>query len=681
MRTILDFETRSTVDLRKSGAYLYSVHPSTRVTCTAWKERADRLHTLLPFEMMTLHWKLLPAHIQRDWMLSARQGVVVAHNAGFERAIYENVLVARQGWPAIDPSRWRCTAARAATCALPRALGDVGAVLQLTTQKDKGGMIAMQRTCKPTRDWNDWNKKGRHLGQPEPEQFISPDSHAHVFEELYRYCGQDVLTEELLDKKLPDLTDDEFAVWQFNLELNFRGYRVDEAAIRKIVAILESEEKVKLRELDELTMGLITKPGARASILEFLAVEGTVLPDIRANTVADALEGKKLSPIGRQLLELRKTLSKTSTRKYQAFLNRLHRDGRVRDNLLYHGASTGRDSGTGVQIQNFPRPVISIPKDRPYAPIKNIHECDPDTLKLLYGDNLSYLFSSVLRNMVIPSEGMELFVADYSKIEVAGGWWISDNEPGLKILRMGGDPYKHLASINTGKHYEEIDDEGEERQLAKHQILGCQYGMGWEKFQRTGRELHRLELSEAQSREAVSQYRQTFPKVQVFWRTIERAAIQAVNSKFRKVSFPYGAFIYERDYLWMVLPSGRKIAYHKPQIIWRANQYTHEEEQSLEFWGVNSRTKKWTLERTWGGVLMENMVQAVVRDLLMQAQLRLREVGYHGLFAVHDEIVAEAPVGQGTIEQFIRIICERPKWANEKLPIEAKGYKAERYRK
>jgi DNA polymerase len=437
-----------------------------------------------------------------------------------------------------------------------------------------------------------------------------------------------------------------------------------------------------LKELDELTMGLILRPGARARILEFLALEGTVLPDIRANTVQDALESGKLTETGKQLLELRKVLSKTSTRKYQSFIDRGDSsDHRVRDISMYHGASTGRDSGTGVQIQNFPRPVIDINRNRPYQPVEDARNCDSEFLKLLYGDNLSLLFSSILRNMVIASPGMELFVADFSKIEVVVGWWLCNNEPGLSILHAGGDPYKRLAAMNTGRRYEDIDDDGLERQLAKRQILGCMYGMGWEKFQRTAIEQDRLSLSDDQSKTAVKQYRTTFPKVPGFWREIENAAIAAVRAKNHRVQFPHGAFAMDSGYLWMVLPSGRRIAYHSPRIVWRVNEYSGEEQETLEFMGVNSRTKHWTTERTWGGVLFENLVQAVARDLMMYRLAPMIRAGYRPLITVHDEIVAERERGRGSLSEFIGILCERPQWADSKLLLEAKGYVNERYRK
>lgn len=372
-RITLDFETRSACDLKSAGAFKYSLDPSTQPTCLAFKISGKPTLYFLNFKMVNRSWKSLPLDLRTLWLNFITRGFLFsAHNAFFETVIYKNILVARYGWPDIPFKQFRCTAAKAAACALPRSLEGAGAALNLTTQKDKRGYSAVMQTCKPTRQWNDYQKakeevsRGTKLGkrrlnllnQPEPPKFLEPDASPGVWGTLYTYCKIDVKTEELLDETLPDLTPFEQEVWFLNQKINWRGLKVDIPVTRKIVEIMEEESKLKLEELDELTVGLVTKPGARQSILDFLRMDGVELPDIRAKTVEDALAGDDLSEDSRRLLEIRKALSKTSTKKYQSFLNRANEDGRVRDILLYHGASTGRDSGTGIQPQNFPRPLI-----------------------------------------------------------------------------------------------------------------------------------------------------------------------------------------------------------------------------------------------------------------------------------------------------------------------------------
>lgn len=716
-RVTKDFETRSMVDLKKAGAYKYSLDPTTQPTCLAFKILGEPTVYFLDFKMINTPWAKLPDKLKNLWRRLIVEGYQFsAHNSFFERCIYDNILVRRYGWPQIPPRQRRCTAAKAAACSLPRKLEEVGSVLKLRIQKDKLGYVAMMATCKPTRAWNEWKKAnddiaaGKRLTAkriakaeaPEPPVFIEPDTHPEVFETLYKYCKIDVRTEELVDLALPDLIPSEQEIWFQNQMLNWRGLRIDIPTVEKIVGIMAVESKRKLEDLDTLTMGLVTKPNSVKSIMEFLALEGVELPNLRKQTVEDALAGFGLSDDMRELLEIRKALSLTSTKKYQTFLARANEDHRVRDILLYHGASTGRDTGTGIQPHNFPRGLIKVSKNRPYAAVENVIECDPEMLKLLYGDSFGILFSALLRNMIIPSEGHELFVADFSKVEVAVLWWLAGNTPGLKVLLGDLDPYKYQAAKNTGKPYIEIADEGDERQLGKAQILGCGFGMGGPKFQKTAWDMYRLKLTLKQSRQAVIDYRDANPAVPEVWKAYERAAIDVVKEggerRAGKCRFIYDPRKYYGGvrFLWIILPSGRPLAYADPQIAWRVRQYevietnakgeeilvtkTSNPMETLEFWAVNSKTKKWSIERTWGGTLAENITQATARDLMMPGMVRLEKRGYRGLLMVHDEGITEKPIGTGSVEEFVDILCEVPPWA-QGMPISAKGWKGPRYRK
>lgn len=700
-RLTMDFETRSRCNLKTAGAYKYSLDPSTQPTCLAFKFYDSKKIYFLDFDLVNTPWRDLPEKLKNLWRNAIANGFQFsAHNAFFETCIYKNILVKRYGWPDIPFRQFRCTAAKAASCALPRNLEGAGEAMKLRTQKDKRGYVAMMATCKPTRRFNDFGKmvasieyrlnRGLALTKRQlswqrdktkfdkPKEFLEYEDNPEIWQTLYTYCKIDVRSEEELDRSLPDLNHQEQEIWFLNQKLNWRGLRIDIPTVNKIIGIMEIESSKKLKELDSLTMGLVTKPGARKSILEFLALDGIILPDIKAKTVDDALAGEGLSDDMRRLLEIRKALSKTSTKKYQSFVNRAMPDERCRDILLYHGASTGRDTGTGIQPHNFPRGAIKFDKDRPYEPVENIVTEDADMLRILYGESLAILFSSVLRNMIIPGVGKELFVADFSKIEVAVLWWLADNVPGLKILRSGKDPYKYMAAANTGRAYETIVDDGDDRQLGKAQVLGCGFGMGWEKFQSTAFDQYRLKLSDDQAKNAVSNYRTANPAVPILWKAYEQAAIEAVRNPGQAIHSGKCILIHEDNFLWVTLPSGRKLAYRDPQISMRETDYGPRE--TLEFWAVNSKTKKWNLERTWGGTLTENIVQATARDLMMPAMLRLEKAGYQALLMVHDEGICEKEIGKGTIGEFVKILCEPPAWAKG-LPLEAKGWKGPRYRK
>lgn len=689
-RVTLDFETRSCSNLKLEGAFKYSKDPTTQPTCLAFKAYFDTTVYFLPFQVVNRHWNDLPEQFREMWLRYIEEGYEFsAHSAFFEQCIYYNILVKRLGWPSIPRDRWRCTAAKAAACALPRNLEGAGAAMKLSTQKDKRGYAAMMKTCKPTKQWNDWNKVDKQkpawtkreqkiMERGEPPMFLEPDAAPDVWSTLYTYCKIDVRTEELLDRSLPDLIPTEQEIWFLNQKLNWRGLRIDIPTVKKIVAIMEVESKSKLKELDTLTMGLVTKPGARKSILDFLALEGIELPDIRAKTVDDTLQAGGLSPDMKRLLEIRKALSKTSTKKYWAMIHRAMPDDRVRDILLYHAASTGRDGGTGIQPHNFPRGVVAIDKADPYWYVNLVASEDSAWLKMLFGETLPMVFSSILRNMIVPSKGKELYVADFSKIEVAVLWWLANNTPGIKILRDGKDPYKYMAAENTGRKYEEIADEGDDRQLGKAQVLGCGFGMGWEKFKNTAFDQYRLKLTDEQAKNAVTNYREANSAVPTLWRALEDAALAVVERGYL-VEAGKCRFFKERNFLWVELPSGRRLAYREPHITMRETDWGPR--KTLEFWAVNSKTKKWAVERTWGGTLTENIVQAVARDLMMPAMVRLEKKGYKALLMVHDEGLTEKTIGEGDLKEFTSIMCERPSWSDDNLIVEAKGWKGPRYRK
>jgi len=712
-KIVFDFETRSVSNLKREGAFKYGLDPSTQPTCLAFKIAGAPKVYFLDFKLVNAYWRDLPSSLKSLWQGFVNEGALfVAHNAGFETAIYKLILVGRYGWPDIPFNSFRCTAAKAAACGLPRSLEGAGSALNLNVQKDKRGFVAMMATCKPTKAYNAWLKAvyevdaGKRVSEkkralaysPPPKKFLEYDDNPQVWETLYEYCKIDILTEEALDNALPDLIESEQRVWFLNQQINWRGFRCDTSTIFKIKSIMDRDSKIKLEELDALTMGLVTKPGARASILEFLALEGIELPDIRANTVANALKNGDLPDDMRRLLTIRQELSKTSNKKYQAFLDRAHRiDDRCRDILLYCGAHTGRDAGTGINPQNFPRGLIKLPKDNPYSAINNVVAQNSDMLKLLYGDNLTILFSALLRNMLIPASGNEFFVADFAKIEVAVLWWMSGNKPGLDILNAGKDPYIYQAASNLNCDYDEVDLEGDSRQLGKAQTLGAGFGCAWKKFRDLANDQYGLKLTNRQAVDAIKSYREANKAVPEMWKALNDAAISTIETGKPSTACMCKLTL-SKGFLWIELPSGRKLAYLKPRIVWSAFQYEVLEvcsktgkdivvtrdgkpRKSIEYLGLAKNKKDLAWTRTHGGVLTENVVQACARDLMAHACLRLEAKKYQVVLTVHDEVISERKIGEGSLEEYIAIMTARPPWVNELLPIGASGWVGERYRK
>lgn len=735
IKVTVDFETISDVNLKKTGAYEYSMGQKTFATCFGIKaDNSPKLYFLDYYKMRT-HFRDLPQSFQQLWIdfVLDKSFIFSAHNAFFEQCIYNNILVNRFGWPMIELEKWRCTAAKAAAVAIPRNLQDAGAVMNLSVQKDFEGHRVMMKLCKPTAAWVKWKKevdkyakRGQddlvdQLHYEEPPQFYTPESAPEDYQKLYKYCKIDVLAEEKLDQSLPDLSPTEQKLWFLDQRINWRGVQVDMPVVRKISAIMEKESRIMGKELDVLTMGLVSSGNARNQILEFLRLEEIEMPDLKAKTVDEFLKNGKVTGDAKKLLEIRRALSKASTAKYQKFLLCAESDGRVRDLFLYHGASTGRWGGKNVQPQNFPRGVI---KDIDEA-ISRIKTCSVEDLKLLYGENLMPLFSSVLRGMFIASPGHELFVEDLSTIELRVLWWLAGHTEGLKRIAQGVDPYKHRASAIFKKSVLEIDD-GDERQTGKAAELGCGFQMGWKKFIKAAFDVYGVKVTEEIARLAVTSYREDNYPVVELWENYNNAAIMAAENPGKAYRVGRVRFYSKSGFLWIELPSGRKLAYASPSVTLDTTYVmTHPETEDviyapslaaaqeakalgykksnefkskrLKYWAVNHKAKKedcvipkWTREATYGGKITENVVQAVARDVLAEILVRAEEKGFLELMHSHDENVAEAPKGKfkTAIDSKGNIYCPEyrevmqtvPAWAKG-LPLKSGGWVGERYKK
>lgn len=733
-KVTVDFETRSRANLKQVGAYEYSMCKSTIASCFCVKEHGQK-PMLLRFAHMQQPWEKIPERFRIQWLKwIAGPYLFSAHNAFFEQCIYKNVLVKRFGWPVVPPEKWRCTAAKAAALAIPRNLAGAGAVMNLRVQKDYEGHRIMLKLCKPTSRFVAWQKnydkylsRGQHdlieqLMEDKPDEFWSPDTAPEDYLKQDKYCVDDVLTEELLDDALPDLNEFEQKLWYLDQKINFRGVAVDMAAVKKISAIMAAESKTMNRELDVLTMGLVSSGNARNQILDFLELEGIELPDLKAKTVDDFLKEGKVTGDAKKLLEIRRALSKASTAKYKKFLGCAASDGRVRDLFLYHGASTGRWGGKNVQPQNCPRGVI---KDIEEA-IEHIKNESVDDLKLLYGANLMPLFSSVLRGMFVATKGKTLFVEDLSAIELRVLWWLAGHKKGLDLIRTGQDPYKHRAASIFGKLVIQIADDGDERQTGKAAELGCGYQMGWKKFITAAWDVYRVRVGAELAKKAVQSYREDNWPVVDLWDIYNNCAIFATENPGKVYRGGRCRFFVKNSFLFIELPSGRRLAYKDPSVYlgttWvMTNDDTEDtiycttvkdaqecldlgykkksefQSKRLKYFAINHKAKKadceipkWARETTYGGKLAENITQAVARDVLAEAIIVAEEKGFDVLMHSHDEMVSEAEHEKFTIAidkkgkqycpEYREILETPPHWAPD-LPLKASGWSGPRYKK
>lgn len=663
---IHDYETRSEADLKKTGAWEYAVHPSTRILCLAY--RSGTREELATAEIKTWSPAFSPT-APSDFMEMMLDPTItkVARNAGFEQAVARHVLpryVGGRGNPArilragIPPEQWTCTAALAATHALPRSLEGTCTVLKLPFQKDMVGHRLMLKMSKPRKatkhNSSKWHNKLSDLRR------------------LMEYCASDVAADTSAFLKLPPLIAREKEIWCLDQRINQHGFQVDRALVKAALKVREEEMGNFTREIRELTGGEVQTPGQRDVLLKWFASHGLVLENLQAKTVSDALEASgNLPPHVKRVLEIRSYSTKTSTKKYAALEARTRFDGRLRDILVYHAASPGRWGGSGFQPQNLPRGLI---KDS-IAASEVLATGDTDLIRLLYGEPMEVL-SSCLRNTIVAPKGRIFYCGDYAAIEARKLFWLAKHDAGVEAFHNNEPMYEQMAAIIYNVPLEKVTSEM--RFVGKQAVLGCGYGMGWKKFIGQCAQFG-VTVTEEVAKKAVYAYRDFHAPVPQLWKNYERAAVAAVLNPGKKYSINHTTWYMRGLFLYCVLPSGRRLAYYGPRVRYE-NTPWGEKRPVLYHWGVDSRTKKWVIQKTWGGTLTENVCQAMSRDFMAEAMLRLDRHGYTVVLSVHDELLCEHDEGKGSVEEFCALMATRPDWAAG-APVKVEGWTGNRYRK
>lgn len=660
-RCVLDIESRSEAPLKLVGVSQYARHKSTEIICISYKIGKSKTK---------LWWPILGEPIPEDLAeaLDDEDTILVAHNVPFEWSMFEFCL------PKYDPKlriphlpieRWKCTAAKAASHALPRKLEKAASALGLPIQKDMGGHKIMMKMNKPRPTWV---KKG------------TGDKYNWKKEEVKKlgeYCITDTDLEALLDDALPDLTPYETQVWYMDHRMNTGGVTIDLPTVKIILRLMKEQSKILHTEFRDLTNDKVQSPAQVQETLALLNDElGCYLPDMKAATVKEALLDEDLDEMARRILELRQMLSKSSTAKFKALLLRTNRiDLKLRDLLLYWGASTGRFSGQGFQIHNLPSKVKV--KNSALA-IEIINQGDLKFLTMLYRDVME-VFSSVIRGMITASPGKELFVGDFAAIEARVLFWIAEYEAGLKMFRDGKDLYREEASSIYNTMVKNITLE--QRQLGKVAILGLGYGMGESKFYDTAIDWGVKTVTPEIASKAVKTYRKKHKEIPKMWAAIEKAAIAATLNpgreyKLHKVTWSFNE---DTNFLYCKLPSGRSLAFYGPEVK-KGKTPWGDVRPVLYHWSVNPKTKNWQFNKTYGGKLVENICQAIARDLMVHSMFEIESEGYHILTSVHDEVVSEMDIGKGNIKEFEKIMARLPKWGKG-CPLAVEAWKGPRYRK
>lgn len=405
-----------------------------------------------------------------EWIKAG--GIVEAHNSFFERCIWENVFAPQYGAPEIDPKQWRCSAAKAAAYGLPRDLaGACSALLELDL-KDMAGRKVMLKLCKPRRA-----RKGEHCSE-----IYYFEGTTEERQTLWAYNAQDVRAEHALSSNLPDLSPFELEVWRATEAANWRGVQVDADLCRAAIRIDRDLKKELNRELYMLTG--IRATTCRAQLLQWLIDNGADISSTKAETLDALMARDDLRPEVMRVVEIARIANRTSVKKFTRILEMMDPiDGRVRELCLYHGATTGRWAGKGIQVQNFPRGAIlsrlKIDIEEAVADVKRgLAHC-----RAKYGGmgEVLELLSAVTRGALIASEGMEFLSADYSAIEARCVMWLAGEENGLEVFRAGRDIYCEMASVIYRRPINK-KEHPVERQFGKTAILALGYGMGFITF-------------------------------------------------------------------------------------------------------------------------------------------------------------------------------------------------------
>lgn len=651
----IDFESRSSVDIRRAGVYVYAEHPSTDIWCAAYALDDEPVGMWLPGEPCPT---AVTAACAEGW-------TVIAHNANFERVMWGRILATRYGWPQPRLEQWRCTMAMAMAMALPGSLEGAAAALGLEHTKDMEGHGLMLRMASPRRPRKGENPDGVFWFDDEPRK-----------QRLYAYCRQDVEVERQLERRLLALRPSELRLWHLDQTINDRGVYVDTELCRAALQVVETSTRWLNDELRELTGGFVRAASNVAQLTAWLEGRGIRTPSLDKVHIEALLGRGDLTEDVRRCLEIRQEAAKAAVKKIDALLAGMNADGRARGLLQYHAASTGRWAGRRFQPQNIKRPDI---KDVDSA-IAAVASGSADLVRILYDQPLAVV-GDCLRGMVRAPAGRRLIAADFSNIEgrvlawLAGEQWkcdafsAFDRGEGPDIYRLA---YARAFGIPVGG----VDDDGRQVGKVMELALGYQGGVGAFQTMAVG---YRVSVSDERADEIKVAWRDAHPAIVQFWWDLDRAAQQAVQAP--GIVYRVGALAFRRagSFLFLRLPSGRTLCYPYPRVADREVPWGGTR-PAVVYKGVDSYTRRWQDCWAYGGLWAENVTQAVARDVMAEAMGRVEAAGYPVVLTVHDEVVSEINCDFGSLSEFEALMVELPSWADG-LPVAAKAWSAERYRK
>ena len=652
----VDIETYSSIDLSKTGVYRYVEAPDFDILLIGFSIDGGPVEVI---DCTARHnnYEEERKMVQFKKHLYDPECIKKAFNANFERT-----CLAKWLGKEMPPEEWRCTMIKCLTMGLPGNLAGAGMALGLPEDKlkDPQGKALIQyfsKPCKPTRVNG---QRTRNLPEHDPDKW-----------KLYiEYNRQDVVTEMAIDSKLEiyKTTETEQELWNLDQRMNDHGVRIAVDMVDKIVDYDTVRKEELQKEAQEIT-GL-ANPNSLAQLKTWLNDQGMPMTSVTKDTISAALALKYIPDNVRRVLEIRTALGKTSTAKYSTMLDAVCEDHRLRGILQFYGANrSGRWAGRLVQTHNLARNSL---EDLDLARELAV-DGDFDTMQTLFGET-AFVFSELVRTAFIPSEGCRFVVSDFSAIEARVISWIADEEWRLQAFREGKDIYCETASqmykVPVVKH----GINGELRQKGKVAELACGYQGGVGAMKRMDRE---GSIPEDELQAVVDSWRNANPKVVKLWRLCEIAVRTAIE-EHRTVRLQHGLeFSYINHNLFIKLPGGRKLCYWDTKL----KMDPRDGREHIVYMGVNQETKQWGETETYGGKLVENIVQATARDCLAVAMTRVSNLGYKIVMHVHDEMIVDVPVEDtGALEAINACMAEPIDWAPG-LPLKGDGYETTFYKK
>lgn len=658
----IDLETYSEVSIGKAGSYRYILDPSFEILLFAYSLDG------MPVEVIDVaSGQIIPL-----WLKNALKNPLYikhAYNAAFEWFALSKYL----GW--LPPDQWRDTMLHALYCGYPASLDAAGKAMGLPENKKKltTGKALIRYFCVPCKPSNANGNRTRNLPKHDPDKW-------KLFKE---YNGQDVVTEMEIDHRLSAFPVPAFVQkqWETDLQMNARGVAADMELVRGalvIGAIAKSRLMTEARQLSGLD-----NPNSIRQLAQWLtdATDSDAeITSVTKETVATMLKQPQPANVQR-MLEIRQELGKTSTKKYDALETCIADDGRVRGLLQFYGANrTGRWAGRLVQVQNLPRTYTHpLPPARQLVKDRNI-----DGLRMMYG-SINDTLSQLIRTAFVATPGNVLIDADFSAIEARVISWLAGQEWRLEVFRTHGKIYEASASqmfhvpiekIKKGNPEYALRQRGKVAELA----LGYQGGVSAMRRMDVGHNLD--DLSDDEVKGIVDRWRETNSMIRDLWNIVDSAAItvitnggaQTIRSETTDAIITLACeldVITGTRYMTILLPSGRKLYYPSPEI--GVNRWGN---PSVSYTGQNQTTKRWERVETYGGKLVENIVQAIARDCLAIAIENLEAQGLHVVFHIHDEVVIDTPAwaDEDTMLETVTKIMTKPiPWA-QMLPLNADGW-------